>query len=103
MAHSDEARTALRRLAAWYERICVDDMYKNSAPADGLDALAAGKRGSDSLRIRRVVVAHWAIRVAQELARFRRQGFAGDADQTAALLAHAKLDLALRGAFDRLG
>jgi hypothetical protein len=102
-APSDETRTALRRLALWYERMCADEMYKTAAPADGLDALMAGEREPDSFLCRRVVVTHWAIRVAQELARFRRRGAEGDGDTASSLLAHAQLDLALRGAFDRLG
>ena len=99
---SDGARTALRGLAAWYDRICVDETYDNPAPVDGLDALTAEERGPDSLLLRHVVVAHWAVRVAQELAECRRRGHGGDGDPAATLLAHTKLDLALQGAFDRL-
>jgi len=101
-ASSDEARIALRGLAAWYERICVDDTYDNPAPADGLDALTAQERGPDHLLLRRDVVSHWAVRVAEELAEWRRRGLASDGDPAVTLLAYAKLDLALRGAFDKL-
>jgi len=99
-ASSDEARIALRGLAAWYERICVDGTYDNPAPADGLDALTAQEREPDHLR--RDVVSHWAVRVAEELAEWRRRGLASDGDPAVTLLAYAKLDLALRGAFDKL-
>jgi hypothetical protein len=100
-ASSSEACTALRGLTAWYERICVDDLYDHPAPADGLDALTALERGSDLDLSRRVVVTHWAVRVAQELAGCRR-GLRHDGDLAAAFLERSKLDLALQGAFDRL-
>jgi hypothetical protein len=99
---SDEARTALCGLAAWYERICVDDKYDNPAPPDGLDALAAYEHGTDLLLLRRDLVSHWAFCVAQALAGFRRQRLVGDSDPVAASLVRAKLDLALQGAFDRV-
>jgi len=102
MASSDEERTALRGLAAWYERVCIDDAYDNPAPADGLDALTAQEHGPDQLPLRRSVVPHWAVRVAQELTEWRRRGLAIDGDPAATVLAYAKLDLALRGAFDKL-
>jgi hypothetical protein len=101
-ATSDPARTALRGLAAWYERMCAEDTYGDPAPMDGLDALTAQEREPGNLVLQRVVVTHWSVRVAQELAGFRRQGLAGDNDLAAASLAHAKLDLALRVAFDRV-
>lgn len=101
-ASSDEARIALRGLADWYERICVDDAYDNPAPADGLDSLMAQEREPDHLFLRRDVMSHWAVRVAEELAEWRRRDHASDGDPAATLLAYAKLDLALRGAFDKL-
>ncbi len=55
-----------------------------------------------SLLVERVVVTHWAVRVAQELAEFRWRRITGDRDRATALLAQAKLDLALQGAFDWL-
>jgi len=97
METSEESRTALRSLVAWYERVAVDDSYNNPAPADGLDALAAQEHGPNRFRDR-VQVAHWAVRVAQELAECRRTHL----DDGDSVLAYAKLDLALRGAFDRL-
>jgi hypothetical protein len=99
-ASSDVARTALRGLSAWYERMCVDDTYADPAPADGLDALTAQERAPHTLTRPRVLVTHWALRVAQELAGFRKQGQACGGDPAAAYLAHAKLDLALQGAID---
>ena len=99
---SDQERSALRDLVAWYEQICIDEKYDGPAPRDGLDALTAQESGPDNLLIRRVVVTHWAVHVAQELAEFRRRRAAGDDDPGALLLAHAKLDLALSGAIDRL-
>ena len=72
-ASSDEARIALRGLAAWYERICVDDAYDNPAPADGLDSLMAQEREPDHLFLRRDVMSHWAVRDAEELAEWRRR------------------------------
>ena len=99
-ASSDEARTALRGLAGWYERICVDETYHTPAPAEGIDALMAEGARPDHLFLRSEVVTYWAVRVAQELAEWRRpRSAAVGAD--AVLLADAKLDLALRGAFDR--
>jgi hypothetical protein len=102
IAVSDEDRTALRGLVTWYERICVDDEYDSPAPADGLDALAAHEHDADPPLLWRDLVFHWAVRVAQELAECRRPGLAANGDPAASLLAHTKLDLALRGAFDRL-
>jgi hypothetical protein len=100
-ARSNEARTSLRGLAAWYKRICLDDNYDSPAPADGLNALAAQEREPDQYLLRGAVVTHWSVRVAQELAEFRRKEHTSGLEQTA-LLASAKLDLALQGAFDRL-
>ena len=100
-ARSGDACTALRRLTAWYERMCVDDTYDHPAPPDGLDALTALERGEDIDPSQRVLVTHWAVRVALELARWRR-GLTHDGDAATAFLEHAKLDLALQGAFDRL-
>jgi len=97
---STETRAALLGLVAWYERMSADAAYGNPAPVDGLEALATEERGPGRF-LRRTEVAHWAVRVAQELAEFRRRGV-GDEDPSAAFVAHAKLDLALRGAFDRL-
>lgn len=83
-ASSDEARIALRGLAAWYARICVDDTYDSPAPSEGLDALTAQARGPDRLLLQRDVVSHWAVRVAQELAGSRR-ALASDCDPAATL------------------
>jgi hypothetical protein len=83
--------------------MCVDETYDNDAPPDGLDILMAEGRRPDHLLLRSDVVTYWAVRVAQELAEWRRGRLAGVGDSAATLLAHAKLDLALQGAFDRLG
>jgi len=97
---SDESRPALRGLAAWYERISVDDAYTNPAPAAGVEALEAEVRGPDRLP-RSLQVAHWAVRVAQELAECRRTRL-GAVDLAATCLAEARLDVAVQGAFDHL-
>jgi hypothetical protein len=101
IAPSGEECTALRALKVWYERMCVDGMYDHPAPVDGLDALTALERGPDGDLSRRVVVCHWAVRVAEELAGCRR-GLTDDGNSATAALEHTKLDLALQGAFDRL-
>ena len=86
-ASSDQARTALRGLAAWYERVSADDAYGNPPPGDGLDALTALEAEPESQHCRRVVVAHWAVRVAEELARCRQRKIA---DSRADALAHTR-------------
>jgi hypothetical protein len=98
---SHEGRTALRGLAAWYKQICVDETWKHPPPKDGLDALATEERGPGSSVVP-VIVAHWAVRVAEELVECRRRGVAGGRDQVSVSIAHAKLDVALQGAMDRL-
>jgi hypothetical protein len=100
--NSDDTQKALRGLVAWYERICVDDTYDSPAPSDGLEALATHQPGPESPLRRRYLICHWAVRVAEELADWHRRVYAGDGDAAAIGLAHAKLDLALRGALDRL-
>jgi hypothetical protein len=97
---SDHARTALLGLVAWYERICVDDQYDSPAPVEGLAVLTARERAPNSVLTHRVVVTYWAVRVAQELAEFRRRRITFEDDPAAVLLAHTKLDLAVRGALD---
>jgi hypothetical protein len=68
-----QARTALRGLVAWYEGICNDNTCHIPAPTDGLEARIGLERGPDGLLTRRIVVSHWAVRVAQELAEFHRR------------------------------
>ena len=100
MAPSDAARSALRHLADWYARMCVDDRYDKAPPTDGVDAVSALENGPEADK-RRVVFTYWAVRVAEELARCRRyeRGQAAPADVD---LAHTQLDLALQAAFERL-
>ncbi len=95
---SGETSAALSRLVDWYERICIDDLYNKPAPLACLDALIVIERSHSS---RRVVMTHWAVRVAQELVEYRRE-LRNDSDSAITFVNHAKLDVALQGAFDRL-
>lgn len=99
---SGGAGAALRELAEWYERMCVDDRYARPAPEDGVDALVAMRTDPDSMSSGTVMVADWAVRVARELACCRAQQRSDPPDVRAGALALAKLDVALYGAFERL-
>lgn len=68
----EEQRAALRALVNWYERVCVDEDYASTAPADGIEVLCA----VCSSRARPVddplTIARGAVGLAGELVDYRR-------------------------------
>lgn len=94
----DGVQSALRGLAAWYERMCIDPDHCNPAPPEGLAASVALERTAVGPTERRIEVTHWAVRVAQELAAYRAQFSSTGESPVAIGLALAKLDVALLGA-----
>jgi hypothetical protein len=97
-ASFDGNQSALRGLAAWYERMCVDAGYCNAAPDEGLIALLALEVAGDGPFARRLMVTHSVFRIAQELAACRAQWRSADRELKTTDLALAKLELALRAA-----
>ncbi len=97
---SDDTGTALRGLAAWYERMCVDADYGNPAPDEGLAALRALADTPTASIGPQLELTYWALHVAQELAACRAQWLSADQGQTTIGIALAKLDVALLGAFE---
>lgn len=94
-ANSEETRVALRGLAAWYERMCVDPDYGKAPPEEGVRALIAlGDEEPKPIK-RQLAVAYWAIRVAQELASCQVRWSSEDSTPDELQLALTKLDLAL--------
>jgi hypothetical protein len=66
--------TAIRSLVAWYERAFFDAEFEEPPPSEGLDAvvdeLALAAQPIDSLRA--IADARWAIRVGEELVKWRQ-------------------------------
>jgi len=97
-ARTDEAGTAMRGLAAWYERMCGGIDYGNPAPEQGLSALVALAEAGNGLIGDQLVLTYWALRVAQELAACRAEW--SSAEHATIDVALAKLDVALLGAYE---
>lgn len=97
---SEDTGVALRGLAAWYERMCVDSDYGNAPPEEGVRALMAMGDEEDKPVTRQLVLTYWAVRVAEEVASCRRRWCSKDSTPDDLQVALAKLDLALHGAFE---
>lgn len=65
-------RPALRSLVGWYERVCVDEQYSSPPPRAGMEALLAQCQRNSRPVDNPALVARGAIRVAEELAEYRR-------------------------------
>jgi len=90
---------ALRGLAAWYERMCVDSDYHNPPPQEGLGALVLlGGTSELSPRSSQLASAHKAIRLAQELAACRAQWHSDEGASSQGETALTRLELALHAA-----
>jgi len=101
-AGSDEQRMALCGLSAWYERLCVDRQYAMAGPTDAIEALRSGQmltaRPSEEL-----VIAWWAVHLAEEVVDCRRLLRSGDDAQGIDLeVAVTRLEVALHGGHERL-
>ncbi|HXX90314.1 MAG TPA: hypothetical protein VEI83_08840 [Acidimicrobiales bacterium] len=91
----DVSPTALRGLAAWFERLCVDPDYRNPPPDEGMAALAALGASPGASPAGRVAAAGRAVRLARALSACRHAWSIGDpGDRMAAL---AELELAVEG------
>ena len=97
----DRDAVALRGLAAWYERLCVDVDYAQNAPDEGLDALVTLRSSFDAMVAHDLLVTYWAIRVAEELATCRARCWSDADGSDDAGVALAKLELALLSALER--
>jgi hypothetical protein len=88
---------AIRGLAAWYERVCLDGDYTEAPPREGLDIvvdeLALAAQPYDILRA--LARAHWAIRVAEELSNWRQCLRSSGPGSSPLGLATNRLELAL--------
>jgi len=100
-AQSEDQETKLRGLVAWYERVCGDDRYSSAAPVEGIEALLAIALGS-TLHDLFVSMAREAIRVAEELVRYRQlMRDSGRADPRSREIARARLELSISTARER--
>ena len=101
-AQSEDQQRKFRELVAWYERVCVDDRYSNPPPVDGVEALFAMPLGN-SLHDRFVSIVRDAIRVAEELVRYRQLvGNFVRADPRSCEIARARLELSILSTRARL-
>jgi hypothetical protein len=79
----EDGDAGLRRLAAWYERVCVDDEYAQPAPDEGVVALVKLlRRGGEPER--NTLITHRAICVAQQLTSCRARARWGGDDRAGA-------------------
>lgn len=91
---------ALRGLATWYERMCVDPDYANPPPDGGIAELNGL---SDLVRFKlRLMVAYRAVRVADELSASRRRRFSSDSTPEELHTVLARLELALHSLSEQL-
>lgn len=95
-ALSEDRRAALRGLAAWYERMCVDPHYCNNAPEEGTNLLMALAQEDHEPAHRRFKITYWAVRVAEQLANCRARLAAKGSTPEELDVELAKLDLAFR-------
>ena len=90
-----EDRDALWELVSWYEAMCLDGRFANPAPKAGLEAFVLMGRERTPLGPHHdVIVARRALRVAEELANYRRCLRDG-ADVPAVDIAANRLELAI--------
>jgi len=96
----DDRKRAVPSLVLWYEQVSEDEGYSVDPPIEGLDVLI------DELAEAAVPIethvelaqARWAIRVAEELVRWRRcRGRSGE-DSRATADTTDRLELAIEGA-----
>ena len=100
-AQSEDQETKFRGLVAWYERACVDDRYSSAAPVEGIEALVAIPLGR-TLHDLFVSMAREAIRVAEELVRYRQlKSSPKRADPRSREIARARLELSIATARER--
>jgi hypothetical protein len=100
---SNELCLALRGLSAWYERLCVDDQYAMSGPADGIEALHRITHLTTELPTQEMLTAWWAVRVAEEVAECRRLvASSDDADGIGLEVAMSRLEVAVYGGHERM-
>ena len=98
---SSEHESPLGGLVAWYERVCVDERYAIPPPVEGMDALFVIEQERSAAAARGLVVARWAVRVAEELVLCRQMANEGNA--TPEGMGLTRLELALHAALARIG
>jgi len=102
LVSSDELRVALHGLSAWYERLCVDHEYAMPGPAAGVEALSRCLHLAEPAS-EEVLVAWWAVRVAEEIVGCRRLlAGADDTESIVLQLALSRLELAMYGVHEHL-
>lgn len=94
MEGQSEKSTELRGLAAWYERLCADERYSNPPPSDAIEALHWLERRGSGIGRERLAGIHGAVRVGEELTRYRRTA-QDQRDELAHTVAVSRLELAL--------
>jgi hypothetical protein len=98
-----ERAEALEELVAWYDRIRADPTCADAPPVSGLDALSDELTSPHSYEeLGLLAPARWAIRVCEELARWRLYRTDGSAPATVRV-AGSRLDLALMRARQQTG
>jgi hypothetical protein len=98
-----ERAGALEELVAWYERVRADPACADPAPVSGLDALSDELTSAHSYEeLGLLAPARWAIRVCEELARWRLCRTDGSSPPTIRV-AGSRLDLALMRARQQSG
>jgi len=98
----NDCQRDLRGLVAWYERVCVDESYAARPPVGGMHALLIAECERSASTAKGLVVARWAIRVAEEVVNLRST-LAWHQDEEALSVAQGRLELALQTALERLG
>jgi len=101
-AQSEVQQRKFRGLVAWYERVCADDVYSSAAPGEGMEALLTMSLGSSPHDLF-VSIARDALRVAEELVRYRQLITDSEhADPRSRDIARARLELSISTACERL-
>jgi hypothetical protein len=101
----DDRKRAVAALVRWYADVCEDDAYSVHPPIEGLDALV------DELAEAAVPVqihaelaqARWAVRVAEELVRWRSSLYESGEGTRETADATNRLELAIEGARRQVG
>jgi anti-sigma B factor antagonist len=94
---------ALDGLVAWYERVCTDVRCSSPSPVEGLDAFVDEfTDGSAYETFMRFGLARWAIRVSEELVRWRASLSDNVAPSKGRVLS-SRLELALKTAIRQFG